>query len=82
LFLQIFLQLTIFIPEENFTKIKLLDVVQVDAVVMFTTIELVIPLTSASQRHALGVTFPAPHGKHPTNVSSTFIKIMFDFIRK
>ena len=72
--LQIVLQLTIFIPEENFTKIKLLDVVQVDdAVVMFTTIELVNPLTSASQRHALGVTFPAPHGKHPTNVSSTFI---------
>ena len=46
---------------------------QVDAVVMFTTIELVNPLTSASQRHASGVTFPAPHGKHPTKDSSTFI---------
>jgi hypothetical protein len=80
LFLQIVLQLTIFISEENFTKIKLLDVVQVDAVVMFTTIELVNPFTSASQRHASGV--PAPHGKHPTNVSSTFFKIIFDFIRK
>ncbi len=40
--------------------------------VMLTIIELVNPLKSASQRHALGVTSTAPHGKHPTNVSSTF----------
>ena len=55
------MQLSIFIPEVNLTKILLLDVVYVGAVVMYATMELVNPFTSVSQRHASGVVSPVPH---------------------
>ncbi len=49
-------------PEENLTNIFSLDVVYVDEMnIDAATIELVSPLTSVSQVHALGVTSPAPH---------------------
>ena len=47
-------------PELNFTKTLLLDVVYVDAVVMFATIELVNPYTRVSQVHELEAS-PDPH---------------------
>jgi len=42
------MQLSIFIPDVNLTKILLLDVVIVDAVVMDEAMELVNPFTSVS----------------------------------
>jgi hypothetical protein len=55
------MQLSILIPEENLTKILLLDVVYVDAVIMDEAMELVNPFTSVSHLHTSGVTSPVPH---------------------
>ena len=55
------MQLSISMPEVNLTKILLLDVMYVDAVIMYETMAIVNPFTSVSQRHASGVTSPVPH---------------------
>jgi len=61
LFLHNVMQLSISMPEVNLTKILLLDVMYVDAVIMYETMVIVNPFTSVSQRHASGVTSPVPH---------------------
>ena len=48
-------------PELNFTKTLLLDVVYVDAVFIDEAMELVNPFSSVSQRHVSGVASPTPH---------------------
>ena len=61
MFLHNVMQLSISMPELNFTKTLLLDVVYVDAVTMDEAMELVNPFSSVSQRRVSGVASPTPH---------------------